>query len=30
MASVKDIKNKVLNAMNEIDLSKLSIDVMSI
>jgi hypothetical protein len=26
MASVKDIKNKVLNAMNEIDLSKLSID----
>jgi hypothetical protein len=26
MASVKEIKNKVLNAMQEIDLSKLSID----
>jgi hypothetical protein len=26
MASVKEIKNKVLNAMQEIDLSKLSVD----
>jgi hypothetical protein len=26
MASIKDIKGKVLNAMQEIDLSKLSID----